>query len=143
MQLLLLNTPQGLQPCYDEDYDEKRKLRIGQIYEAEIWVPRNPKFHRLYFALINCAWEYLPEETAKGFRTKENFRKYLEVAAGFCEPFYSPETNQWMEVPKSIAYDKMDNAEFQELYDRVKDVIFMIIGDRVSEEEFERNLSNF
>ena len=82
MKLQLLNTISGLVPCYDEDFDEKKKLKLGEVYEAEIKLVRNPKFHRKFFSLLNCAWEYLPEGRRNGFRTKENFRRYLTVAAG-------------------------------------------------------------
>jgi hypothetical protein len=37
----------------------------------------------------------------------------------------------------------MDNTAFSELYERVKDVIFSIIGDRVTRDEFERLLIDF
>lgn len=52
MKLYLLNTREGLKPMYDEDYDEKKKLKIGEVYEAEIRQPRNLRFHRKYFALL-------------------------------------------------------------------------------------------
>lgn len=143
MRRNLLNTSTGLKPMYDDDFDEKRKLKIGEVYTAEARLMRNYRFHREYFALINCAWEYLPERTSEGFRTKGNFRMYVEVAAGHCEPFYSHSRREWVEIPKSIAFDSMDDAEFSSLYERVKDVIFSLIGSRVSMEEFERNLSRF
>ncbi len=144
MKLVLYNTPTGLKPCYDDDYEEKKKLKIGSYYTAEIKEHRNPKFHRKYFALINLAWEYLPEKTTKGFRdNKTLFRKYCEVAAGWCEPFYSPQTKTWQEIPKSISFENMDETEFSDLYDRVKDVIFSVIGRYVTKEEFEQNLINF
>jgi hypothetical protein len=37
----------------------------------------------------------------------------------------------------------MDNTAFSGLYERVKDVIFSIIGGRVTREEFERLLVDF
>ncbi|MFA6726929.1 MAG: DUF1367 family protein [Prevotella sp.] len=143
MKINLLNTISGLKPCYDDDYEEKKKLKIGETYTAEIRLERNPRFHRLYFALIACAWEYLPEKQTEGFRTKENFRKYVEVAAGHCEPYYSPKLKEWVEIPKSISFDSMDETEFKDLYERVKTVIFSIIGRFVSEDEFDNVLSNF
>lgn len=36
MKLNLLNTVQGLKPLYDDDFDEKKKLKIGEVYTAEI-----------------------------------------------------------------------------------------------------------
>lgn len=143
MKLSLYNTPSGLKPCYDEDYDEKKKLKIGEYYTAEIRLSRNPQFHKLYFALINLAWEYLPESQTNGFRTKENFRKYVEIAAGCCEVIYHPRLREWVEVPKSISFDSMDEAEFRDVYENVKNVVFSIIGRFVSPDEFERHLANF
>ena len=143
MTIHLINTTCGLVPQYDEDFDEKKKLKPGQFYTAEIKLQRNPLFHRLFFALLNCAWDYLPEAVEKGFRSKEAFRKYLTVAAGYYEPFFSPTRGEWMEIPKSISFDNMDDAEFHDLYERVKDVIFNILGSYVSREEIESNLINF
>ena len=52
MILLLKNTVEGLKPLYDDDYEEKRKLKIGEVYKADIkpMKPRNLQFHRKYFA---------------------------------------------------------------------------------------------
>lgn len=55
MKLQLLNTTRGLVPLYDEDFEEKKKLKLGTEYTAEIKVSRNSKFHRKYFALLNAA----------------------------------------------------------------------------------------
>lgn len=82
MKIRLVNTAAGLMPMYDEDWEERRKLKPGEVYVAEIKPARNIRFHRLYFALIEAAWSLLPERAAAGFRTREGFRKYLEVAAG-------------------------------------------------------------
>lgn len=55
MKIKLLNTSVGLKPLYDEDFEEKKKLKIGEVYEATIKRPRNLSFHRKYFGLINLA----------------------------------------------------------------------------------------
>ena len=143
MKLQLLNTISGLVPCYDEDFDEKKKLKLGEVYEAEIKLVRNPKFHRKFFSLLNCAWEYLPEGRRNGFRTKENFRRYLTVAAGYCEVFFSPKLAQWVEIPKSIEFGKMDDAEFEDLYNGVRGVIDSLLATIVPKEEFDKYLTRF
>lgn len=144
MKIHLVNTARGLLvPDSDADYEAKQKLKVGEVYTAEIKLARNYGFHRKFFALINCAWEFLDEKQTNGFRTVENFRKYVEVAAGYCEPFYSPKLKRWVEIPKSIAFDKMDQAEFEDLYARVRDVIDRILSHYVSREEFERVLMSF
>ena len=143
MKLLVVSTPRGLVPLGDDDYEEKKKLKLGQTYSVEVKVARNVDFHRKYFALISYAWEFLNEQETERFRTKENFRKYVEVAAGHCDVIFHPRLQEYVEIPKSISFGKMDNAEFSDLYKRVKDVIFSIIGNRVSQEQFERLLLDF
>ena len=143
MKLQLLNTPQGLKPCYDEDYDEKRKLKIGEIYEAEIKLQRNPKFHRLFFSLLNAGYSLLPERTQNGFRSVEGFRSYLLVAAGFYDTYFNPRLREFVEVPKSLKFSSMDNEEFERMYNAVKDVIFALLGDRITERQFEETLANY
>ena len=143
MKLLVVNTPRGLIPYGDDDYEEKKKLKLGQTYSVEIKVARNLDFHRKYFALVAYAWEFLNEQETSKFKSKENFRKYLEMAAGHCDIIYHPRLQEFVEVPKSISFGSMDNTAFSELYERVKDVIFSIIGDRVSRDEFERLLIDF
>ena len=143
MKLLVTNTLRGLVPLGDEDYDEKKKLKLGQTYSVEIKVVRNVDFHRKYFALIAYAWEFLNEQEVATFKTKENFRKYVEISAGHCDVIFHPKYQDFVEIPKSISFGSLDNAGFSDLYQRVKDVIFSIIGNRVSEQEFERLLLDF
>ena len=143
MKMLVINTPRGLVPLGDDDYEEKKKLKLGETYSVEVKVARNVDFHRKYFALIAYSWEFLTEDEAAKFKDKDTFRKYIEIAAGHCDIIFHPRLQEFVEIPKSIAFAKMDNAAFSDLYMRVKDVIFSIIGDRVSQEEFERLLIDF
>lgn len=143
MKLLVINTPRGLVPLGDDDYEQKRKLKLGETYSVEVKVVRNVDFHRKYFVLIAYAWEFLNEQETERFKDKENFRKYIEIAAGHCDVIFHPRLQEFVEIPKSIAFAKMDNTAFSDLYGRVKDVIFSIIGDRVTQEEFERLLIDF
>ena len=143
MKFLVTNTPRGLVPLDDDDYEEKKKLKLGQTYSVEVKVARNVDFHRKYFALIAYAWEFLDERETTTFKSKDNFRKYLEISAGHCDVIFHPRLQEFVEIPKSISFGSMDNTAFSELYERVKDVIFSIIGDRVTREEFERLLIDF
>ncbi len=144
MKLLLQNTRTGLIPLYDEDFDEKKKLKIGDICEAEIRLPRNLSFHRKYWALLRCAWEYLNERQQDFFHNDiDVFRKSLQVTAGWCEPLYNINTQEWYHAPKSISFESMKEEEFSNLYNNVRDILFRAIIPNISKEEFERNLVNF
>jgi len=144
MKLQLLNTPLGLKPCYSEDFDEAKKLRLGEVYEAEIKLQRNPRFHRLFFALLNVGYAYLPgavQETY--FKSIDGFRKSVLIAAGFTKVFWSVKHQCFLEEAESISFASMDDARFREVYSKCKDVIFGLISKYVTIEDFESNLANF
>jgi hypothetical protein len=143
MKIYLQNTPHGLVPVTDSDYDEKKKLKIGQIYSAEIKLPRNYDFHKKYFALLECSWRYLTEKQQEFIKSKECFRSTLQIAAGFSKVYYSITRKEWVEESKSIAFDSMTEEEFRDLYDRVKDVLFLTFLKNISQEDFEKNLKDF
>jgi len=145
MKLKVICTPLGLQPIYPEDYDEKKKLKVGECYTAEIRLIRNLQFHKKAFSLLNTAWALLPERTQNGFRTIEAFRDTITVAAGFVDVFYDINRKSYQERPKSWSFDSMDNAEFERLYNALKDVIWGILAQRVNitQEVFESYLANY
>ena len=143
MKLFVKNTIDGLVPCDDNDYDEKKKLKLGEVYQVTISRPRNYEFHKKYFALINCAWECLNEKQTEFFKDINNFRKTMELAAGHSEMVYSINRKEFVEQVLSIAFDKMDNDQFQDLYNRVFDVILKYPLKNIKQEEFEKNLINF
>ena len=137
-------TPTGLKPMYDEDYDSKKMLKVGNVYEATIKEMRNVAFHRKYFSLINLAWEYLNEQQRNFFKEDVNaFRKTVEIAAGHYEPVYSVARQSWLEVPKSIAFDKLSESDFEQLYEKVKTVIFQTFIPSSVKDEFEYVLKDF
>ena len=144
MKLNLVVTNDGFRCATDDDYEKKRTLKRGTIVECTIKEYRNYKFHKLYFSLINLSWEYLSEAQREFF--KENvdaFRKTVEIAAGHYEPVYNVYRNEWLEVPKSVAFDKLNEADFHELYERVKNVIFQTFIPNVNREEFEYSMKDF
>ena len=143
MKLFVKNTISGLVPCDDNDYEEKKKLKLGDVYQITISRPRNYEFHKKYFALINCAWECLNEKQTEFFKDINNFRKTMELNAGHCETIYSIERREFIEQVLSISFDKMDNDEFESLYNRVFDVILKYPLKNISQEDFINNLANF
>lgn len=143
MKIHLCRSPFGLSGVYDDDREAIKKLKHDEIYEVDIKLQRNPAFHRKYFALFRVAWEYQNEDTQSWFGSMDAWRKAVEVAAGHCEKVYSLTLNDWVEIPKSIAFDKMKEEEFQDLYERVKHVLFTIFLPDIAEEDFFEALRDF
>jgi len=144
MKITLICTADGFKPATDEDYEQKKSIKNGTVCECVIKEYRNYKFLKKYFSLINCAWEYLTEEQQEFFYgSKDSFRKTVEISAGHCEPVYNRSRNEWLDMPKSVAFDKLTEAEFSQLYERVKDVLYQSFILDVNKDEFEQNLRYF
>jgi hypothetical protein len=134
MKLLCRNTIQGLMPLYPSDFDEKRKLKLGQDYQVEVTNPRNVGFHRKFFAMLNVGHENtsldMPFET---------YRKYMTVKAGFFTAYQTPKGIYY--DPDSISFSSMSQDEFEEVYSRVLDKVIEDIG--IDKEDIEKQLINF
>ena len=145
MKLNLLNTAFGLIPCYDDDFDEKKRLKEGEYYMANITTVRNQKLHRKYFALINLAWDYVPgiQQEFLYNNDKKVFRKTIEVAAGHCEVIYNIKLETFTHIPVSISYETLDNLAFEKLYNSVLDVLYATVFKDISEDDYKQHLIRF
>lgn len=144
MKLLVRNTASGLVPLYDDDYEEKRRLKIGEDYLVEVKRARNIKFHRKYFSLIRCAWDLQSEARQAFFKNDITvFRKTVEIAAGHCEVAYNLSAKAWVEYPKSLAFDKMSGDEFDIFYIKAYDVLRDVFLRHITQEQFEEKLMNY
>lgn len=144
MDIHLVRTNLGLQAYADEDYEQLQKIKVGSIVKAKIVRPRNIKFHRKFFSLINAAWDCLTEQQRNNMRSKETFREQLLIVSGFSEPLYDINGEVFLERAKSISFGKMDEPAFEEVYSKVLDTILTIlVADGVSEDEFNNILKNY
>ena len=144
MEIHLVRTSLGLQPYSDEDYEQLRKIKTGSIVKAKIVQPRNVKFHRKFFAMINAAWDCLTERQRTNLRSKDTFREQLLITSGFSEPLYDFNGQKFLERAKSISFAKMDETAFNEVYNRCLDTILTIlIANGVSDTDFNDILKNY
>lgn len=134
MKILCRNTIQGLVPLYPSDFDEKRKLKLGQDYICEVLNPRNVGFHKKFFAMLNIG-----HENTKLDMPFETYRKYMTVKAGFFTAYQTPKGVYY--DPDSISFASMSQDEFEDVYSRVLDKIIEDIGGTA--EEIEKQLINF
>ncbi len=134
MKLLLKNTLHGLIPMYPSDQDNKRQLKIGETYEADIRNPRNVGHHRKFFALINLAYQNTDMDMPF-----DSFRRYLTMKAGYFKTYTTPKGTYY--EAESISFSSMSQDKFEELYSRVVDVVIREIG--VTSEEIENAIIDF
>lgn len=135
MQIYLKNTASGLIPVYDSDFDEKKKLKIGKTYRADIVQPRNYEFHKKFFALLKLGCE-----NSKNIEAPlEVYREYITMKSGHFDAYNTPK-GIFRKV-KSISFANMKEDEFQKVYNDVLNQI--IIDTQATKEDIENNLINF
>lgn len=130
-------------PATDEDMEKALKIKKGQAVECSVKVLRNYKFLRKFFAMINTAWEFLTENQKEMFsNSKDVFRQALTANAGYCELIPSSSKGVVI-VPKSIAFDKMSEAEFERLYEDVVNKLFEWLMPNVDRYTFYEAMKDF
>jgi hypothetical protein len=137
IEMYLKKTLTGLIPTTKDSNDKYEKLKLNEEVKAKITQPnkRVLGFHKKFFALLDVSFEHRPERL-DGIN-KEAFRKEVICRAGY----YTLHTNfKGFEVyeAKSIAFNSMKQPEFEELYNRVMDIIIKYVLDGSKTEEVER-----
>ena len=136
MKIFVFKSGSKLVPSTSEDKEKIGKMPKGEPFEIQWKRQRNPKFHRKFMALIQFAWENKPESMDGNYKMTKNFdddfRKDIIKFAGYytCHVNFRGDKEYHA---KSIAFDNMNEYEFEELYSACIDVIirYMKIPDDV------------
>lgn len=75
--------------------------------------PRSQKHHGLFFHKLGAL-----HDLQERFDCEEKLRAWLTVGAGYCDFAPGPD-GQMVAIPQSIAWDQLDEADFQDLHRRV------------------------
>ena len=116
MKINCYKISQGFIPV-DREIDQIKKIPNGSIIEITIKESRNYDFHKKVFAFFNFCFEYWKSD--REFMDEQGqfnlFRKNLTALAGYYDEFFNIKGEVRIEA-KSLAYDKMDQAEFESFY---------------------------
>lgn len=88
-----------------------RRLRVGDLVHAELTKPRNPKHHRLVFALLQKVLENMD-----GLQTIEQLLTIIKIKLGRVDTLVDASSGKAYYVPQSIAFASMDQTEFSVLW---------------------------
>ena len=108
--------------------------KAGQVIEVDATRVRNWKFLKKYFALLNYAftqWDIPENDAAKNF---DEFRGDLAILAGYYDMVVRVDGSERPRA-KSIAFDKMEEDEFERLYSKTLDILLAKILPSHTEEE--------
>ena len=131
----------GIMTPEDEYIDDYISLKENTLYKVEIKKSRDIKFHKKYMKLISVIFEF--QET---YKHKDHLRKEITKHLGYYEE-YKNMRGEIVKEAKSVSFAKMDNLEFEKLYNSTIDEGFEILRHEGKTEkmieEYEKILLNF
>ena len=143
----LIKTPTGaLVPADSQSAEYLKKQKVGQGFKASVTRARNIKFHRKFFDLLKYAFDrWEPEEKFyKGKPVSKNFNQFradITILAGYYETAVRMDGSIRV-TPKSIAFHRMDEDEFEALYSAVIDVLLQRIFIDQTRDDVENVVNN-
>lgn len=143
MDIYCLVTDHGLVPMYDSDYDEKKRLRIGDKVLCSIKMPRNYEFHRKFFALLRLTVDNLPHLIQQQMQifTVEDLLDCIKIDLGL----YTTVWHGGKQIVKtgSISFARMDETEFERFFNRAIDLVITIYLRGTDRQALIEEIDNF
>jgi len=139
-----------LRPADPKDADAIRQMRPGEIYRAEVKMPRNVKFHRKFFSMLHLVFENIPEghtlTTPDGqelrIRSVDDLLWHIKMQLGHYEQRVTMGGRVTYEA-KSISFGAMDEAEFSAFYDGAIAVVLKYILPGVDRRDLEEEIAMY
>lgn len=126
-----------LKPADEVSAELINKLKVGDVVEIEIRRPRNLKFHRKAFALMQLAYENQEQYT-----DFDQFRRALTIEAGYFDDLRLLDGTTIREA-KSLSFAKMDEDEFGKLYNSLINTILRVVLPGTDRPELEAQVERF
>lgn len=93
------------------------RIEVGATIAFSFSEPRSPEYHRAHFALLKLFYDH-----QEVFDDASAFRCWAEVGAGHCDFVPGPDGGL-IAIPRSIAFEKLEEADFREHHRRVIDFL--------------------
>ena len=122
----------SLRPADEQSEDWLRKIANGEYIMVEARKPRNILHHRKLFALLNLVVENIDQPI-----TVEMLLGIIKLRTGYCDVIQTARGE--VALPRSIAFESMDQIAFGEFYDKAIGFIIQEILP-VSRDELENEV---
>jgi len=128
----------GLRPEGDTATAVLGKIKLGDVVKVEIKRPRNLAHHRKFWALMNLVFE-----NQEHYESVENMVAAMKTAVGHCDFMPSKDGNTMIAIPKSIAFHKMDQTEFETFYENCLNVIAKHFIPGIDKDDLRKEVESF
>lgn len=114
MEIILRKKGNSLIPVDELGCEVLAKIKEGRDVGCDVIQRRNPRHHRLYWAMLKLLSEHT--DIFAGQDT-EIISIALKLATGLVKAFVDQETGKMVMVPLSISFAAMDQAKFNQFFD--------------------------
>lgn len=130
MKIYLVREDDRFKPLSEEDFTKTKRVKEGQIIEVEYKKPRNPLFHNKFMSMVRVVYD-----NQEQYEHIEQLLNAIKIDLGY----YDSYTVRGYEVaiPRSISFAKMDEIEFEELYDKAVTLVLARYLPTVEKHELE------
>ena len=118
-EIILRKRGASLVPVDDAGRELLAKLKEGRDVGCSIVQHRNPRHHRLFFAIVKFVQMHAVDAEGNSLfehTDTETLRAAIKLATGLVRTFVDLETGQLVAVPKSISWGAMDQTKFNEFF---------------------------
>lgn len=120
---MLVKTEKGIRPARAWDAEAILADPVGTEYEAVRVSKRKPRQHRTYWKALS-----LVVKATDKWATAIHLHDELKVACGYYRVATNLSTGAQMIMPDSTAWDKMDQADFGQYFDKAMGVLSEAVG---------------
>lgn len=133
MKVTLARTLSGWTPSDDEAIRVSRRWSAGETVVVDLKKPRIYKSLKRYWKLCEVVFN-----NSQQFKSKEQVHQFLKLRSGHSTQIMAKSTGEIFLVADSIDYDTVeDEAEFQEIWRRMVDVVCEDILPDIKRDELE------
>lgn len=126
----------SLKPVDQAGLDILAKIGQGMDVVIAIKRARNSRQHRLYWALMSLIY---PQQ--ERYATVEQLSNAIKCAVGWCDEI-PLKRHRVMAIPKSISFANMKQADFEEFFDKVINLVVTKILPGVEQQDLKDRLSD-
>ena len=122
-EIYLTRTISGLAADDESGREALRKIKLGKVVKCEVTTPRNIQHHRKFFALLNTVWMAGGE-----WESPEDLLIELKIKIGVTKDVILRETGEVVKILGSISFAAMDQAAFDEFYEKAIRALCQMCG---------------
>lgn len=135
MEILLTRNGDSLIPADYMGTEAIQRMKHGEAVRATVKRTRNVKHHRKFFALLSVVYD-----NQDRYATTEQLLIAVKIATGYYdECMIGPKL---VCIPRSIAFDKMPQDEFEQLYAKALELIVTRIIPGTNKADLERQVND-